>query len=497
MVRGMGKVMQHLVAINETSYLSVPNASIYRKIMRYFYREYEKMNFQLYKEDIYKLLKEESEFADYTVNQLETDLEALVKWKNLTPIQDPGKVYTIADYKNKQYRYTMSEYAVEIERLTVRLENIFMESGNLSTNFFVRLEKSLEDAEIMKNASLKEVNEWWNLLQEDFKRLNQNYQDYLRDFYSGKTEHLMKSVEFVLHKDKFIKYLQEFVQELQHHSKRIEQILIQQLQIIEDDILEKVIQSERDIPHAFLEMHGNLEPNIRENVMGKWNSLKLWFIDAPGRECESRRVLKITNDVIGSIIQNAALIVQLQNWGISRKDDYQKFLDMFLKCENMNDAHCLSAHVFGIQKIQHFKASCPREEDGINNSVYEENPVEFYVKPHNRTYREKRDKRGFYDKSIEKMLQREAYLAGIEKQKEIVMHYIKNKKIAFSNIDEPVSEMTKNMFLQWIAMANMSSQKIGQTEFGQEYRLIQEEGTCVLRCEDGDLTMPAYIMEFK
>ena len=385
MVRGMGKVMQHLVAINETSYLSVPNASIYRKIMRYFYREYEKMNFQLYKEDIYKLLKEESEFADYTVNQLETDLEALVKWKNLTPIQNPGKVYTIADYKNKQYRYTMSEYAEEIKRLTVRLENIFMESGNLSTNFFVRLEKSLEDAEIMKNASLKEVNEWWNLLQEDFKRLNQNYQDYLRDFYSGKTEHLMKSVEFVFHKDKFIKYLQEFVQELQHHSKRIEQILIRQLQIIEDDILEKVIQSERDIPYAFLEMHGNLEPNIRENVMGKWNSLKLWFIDAPGRKCESRRVLKITNDVIGSIIQNAVLIVQLQNWGISRKDDYQKFLDMFLKCENMNDAHCLSAHVFGIQKIQHFKASCPREEDGINNSVYEENPVEFYVKPHNRT----------------------------------------------------------------------------------------------------------------
>ena len=61
------------------------------------------------------------------MNQLEADLDALVKWKNLTPIQDPGKVYTIADYKNKQYRYTMSEYAVEIERLTVRLENIFME----------------------------------------------------------------------------------------------------------------------------------------------------------------------------------------------------------------------------------------------------------------------------------------------------------------------------------------------------------------------------------
>ena len=155
--------MQHLAAINETSYLSVPNASVYRKIMRYFYREYEKMNFQLYKEDVYKLLKEESEFADYTVNQLELDLEALVKWKNLTPIQDPGKVYTIADYKNKQYRYTMSEYAVEIERLTVRLENIFMESGNLSTNFFLRLEKNF-----CNNVSLFSTNKLFTKLTEGF-----------------------------------------------------------------------------------------------------------------------------------------------------------------------------------------------------------------------------------------------------------------------------------------------------------------------------------------
>jgi uncharacterized protein (TIGR02677 family) len=488
--------MHQLEAINETSYLSVPNAGIYRKIMRCFYREYEKMHFQLYKEDVYELLKEENEFTDYTMNQLELDLEALVKWKNLTPIQDPGKVYTIADYKNKQYRYTMSEYAVEIERLTVRLENLFMESANLSTNFFVRLEKSLEEAEMMQDASLKDVNEWWNLLQEDFKRLNQNYQDYLRDFYSGKTEHLMKSVEFVLHKDKFIKYLTDFVQELQHHSKRIEQILVRQMSIIEDVVLEKVIQSERDIPHAFLELQGNLEPNIRENVIGKWISLKTWFIDTQGRECESRKVLKITNNIIRSIIQNAALIVQLQNWGISRKDDYQKFLKMFLNCESMEDAHRLSAHVFGIQNIQHFKTNCPREEDRINHSVYEEEPIEFYVKPHSRIYREKKDKRGFYDKSLEKMLQREAYLQNVKKQKEIVLHYVKNKQIVFSDIEEPVSEMTRNMFLQWIVMANMNSQKSGQTEFGQEYRLIQKEGTCVLKCEDGDLIMPAYIVEF-
>ena len=489
--------MDYLEAIDETSYLSVPNASTYRKIMRCFYREYEKMNFQLYKEDIFEMIKKDPLFETYTMDQLVLDLNALVKWKNLTPIQDPGRVYTIADYKNKQYQYTMSEYAVEIERLTVRLENIFLESGNLSTNFFVRLEKSLDEASMMERASLKEVNEWWNLLQEDFKRLNQNYQDYLRDFYSGKTEQLMKSVEFIVHKDKFIKYLTDFVQEMQRHSRKIERILVQNIPVIEETVLEKVVQSELDIPHAQLEIHENAESSIRENVRGKWKSLKNWFVDTEKRECECKKVLKITNDVIRSIIQNAALIVQIQNWGISRKDDYKKFLELFLKCEDLEEAQKLSAHVFGVQKIEHFKTIEPREEDAINKSIYEETPAEFLLKPHTRNYREKKDKRGFSDKTMEKMIQREAYLKQVQGQKEIVMHYIKDHKIVFSEISERVTEDTRKVFLQWIAQANMNSQKKGRTEYGQEYRLMREKGTCVLKCEDGDLTMPSYILEFR
>lgn len=489
--------MDHFEQINETSYLSVQNAPVYRKIMRCFYREYEKMHFQLYKEDVFRLLKEDEAFDMYSMEQLVLDLEALVKWKNLTPIQDPGKVYTIADYKNKQYRYTMSEYAVEIERLTVRLENLFLESGNLSMNFFVRLERSLDETESMENAELRTVNEWWQTLQEDFKRLNQNYQDYLRDFYSGKTEKLMKSVEFMVHKDKFIKYLNEFVQELQRHSKRMEQLLEKNTERMENMILERVVESELDIPHALLEIHGNAEPSVRENVYGKWHSLKNWFVDGQGQECEAKKVLKITSDIIRNIIQNAALIVQVQNWGISRKDDYKKFLELFLKCEDLEEAHKLSAHVFGVQQIEHYKINFPREEDGINNSVYQEDPSMFLLKPHTRGYREKKDRTGFADKSLEKMAQRESYLRRAQRQKEVVLRYIREQKIRFAEIDEVVSEDTRTIFLQWIAQANMSSEKAGRTEYGQEYRLKKKEGSCVLKCEDGNLKMPDYILEFK
>ena len=42
--------------IMETSYLTAQNVRQYRAIMRLFFREYEKMHFQLYKEDVLELL---------------------------------------------------------------------------------------------------------------------------------------------------------------------------------------------------------------------------------------------------------------------------------------------------------------------------------------------------------------------------------------------------------------------------------------------------------
>lgn len=76
---------------------------------------------------------------------------------------------------------------------------------------------------------------------------------------------------------------------------------------------------------------------------------------------------------------------------------------------------------------------------------------------------------------MEKLLQREAYLKQARKQKEIVMHYIRDGRIVFADIEETITESTRIVFLQWIAQANMNSQKIGRTEYGQEYRMIPEK----------------------
>ena len=118
--------------------------------------------------------------ADYTPEQLTLDLQQLVKWKNLTPIQDPRKPRTIAEFKNKQYQYMMSQTAIEIERLTITLENLSTRTAGLSVSPFRRLREDLHRAEHLDEIPLSEVRDWWQDLETDFQRLSQNHQDFLQ-----------------------------------------------------------------------------------------------------------------------------------------------------------------------------------------------------------------------------------------------------------------------------------------------------------------------------
>ena len=149
----------------ESSYLTAPNYVTYRSIMRVMFLESEQMNNHLYKEEIFQKLKEDSEFQDYSLEDMRQDLDQLVTWGNLIAIQDPGTVHTIAEYKNRQYRYSMSERAIEVERMTIRLENLEIETSSLSTGYFQRIEDALKNAEKVNSLSLQEINITDHLIQ--------------------------------------------------------------------------------------------------------------------------------------------------------------------------------------------------------------------------------------------------------------------------------------------------------------------------------------------
>lgn len=488
--------MKTLNPIQETAYLTGVSSTKYRQIMRIFFNEYEKMHYLLYKEEIFEELKDLEGYEYYTIEQMKLDLEVLVSWKNLIPIQDPKRVNTIAEYKNKQFRYSMSDYGVEIERLTIRLENLFMESGSLSTNYFIRIIEALEQTESISKKPLKDIGEWWQNLQEDFRRLNQNYQDYLREFYSGRADKIMKTLDFILYKDRFISYLREFIKELQTSAVKMEIVISRVSYLIEEKIITLVIKSELSVPHANAEKNEMRADKINEKIYGQWYSLKNWFITSDDRTSEVNQVMEITNEVIHKIIQNASLILQFQNSSISKKEEYKKYLSLFCETSDIGEAHKLSAHVFGVQSVHHYKINNDRSTDSINSSTYNEDPMVFMIKPHIRNYKPKIERTSIQNKSIEKLAQRNLYLKQAEADKQMVLKYIKNGKLDISEINDIISENTRNTLLRWISDANMTKSKTGITEFGGRFALLKNDNQCVLKCEDGELIMPVYILHF-
>ena len=499
--------MNILREIKETAYLSTTKSEQYRRIMRIFFNEYEKMNFHLYKEDILNKIEGFPEFENYTMEKMKSDLDSLVDWGNLIAIQDTKKVNTVEEFKNREYRYSMSEKAVIIERMTITLENIHFESGNLSTNYILRMVDNLEEISFLfgKEENMESIYECWRVIQEDFKQINQNYQDYLKEFYTEKSEELMKTTEFLLYKEKFINVLKNFIKNLQKYSSKME-ISIKNIESkMENRILDLIIEKEFEKQELNLnngfKIDENFKNRLRENITGKWQSLKNWFISSEKRKSEYRQIMNITEKIIGKIVQEAFFITQREDWGNERKAEYRKFISLFIDCQDINEAHRLASHLFGIQKVRHFNLKATNTVSS-ENSVYDEgedknrNYMEYILESHNRTYKLRVEKTGFEDRSELKEKLKLEYKKKLENDRKMITQYLNKGILDISQIDEEVSAEFRKFILNLITLANLSSDKISRTEYGQKYRLIETDEKMVLKCEDGDLEMPKYIFEF-
>ncbi len=484
-----------LKPLTESKYLNADNVSRYRCIMRIFFENYEKLRYWLYQEEVYEQMIADPFWADYKPEQCQQDLNMLTEWKNLNTIQDTRKVLSIEEFKNKKYRYQMSEYSVEIERLVIRLENLFIEGASLEPTLLERIRLNIGRFSDMVSKDKNEVYTWWNDLNNDFVRLNQNYQDYIRDLNSVKAEQMMHTKEFLVFKDRLIEYLRSFIQGLQRNVGIIEECLRQLDESVLNQVFDKVVQYEMSIPRMDAEPSQKM---IEQKITGRYQSIYDWFVGVEGQENEAGKLFDATNDIIRRITRYAAQLSEKNALGANRKEEYKKVAELFMRCEDTSEAHKMAAMVFGMEKTFHIAAESVRETDSINKGVYEEQPFCIELKPRVRTYHEK-SKRSSIIESREKKLE--------TRQRMIQQHKEEMQKVKLLEIDGmidfsdlPVLEpRIREILLKWISDAMESADFSARTDDGRTYRLdkSQADEKCVVHCEDGNFTMPKMKIVFQ
>lgn len=480
--------------ITETKYLAVENSWRYRVIVRCFYEQFEQINYILYKEDVYNELVKHPIFEGYTLEQCLLDLDSLVSWGNLIAIQDTAKVQTIEEFKNKKYRYELSQYSIEIERLTIKLENLKVKGASLEPSLLERIKNSLRSMKDVIDQDDKTSFEWWNDLVSDFERLNGSYQDYIKQIYSLKPEEMMNTEAFLIFKEKLIDYLRDFIKTLQLNIYDIEDILKNISSHDELNICDKIVNYSLNIPR----IEAVTYDEIMDNILSKWKNIKRWFVGEAERSSEAEKLFDITNEIIRKITRYAAQLSESMTNSISRKEDYKKLGEMFLACNNVEDAHRLSSYVFGIEHMRHIQGDFERKTESVNSAIFEEEPFELIIKPRTRNYKERLNRYAIKDKSEEKKEILKKILEQRKEQEELINKYIRDGVINFETLGF-INQYVRTTLLSWLSDALVSDNFSSKNENGKIITVInpEEKRKCIINCEDGDFEMPAFVIEIE
>lgn len=384
---------------------------------------------------------------------------------------------------------------MEIERLVIRLENLFVEGASLEPTLLERIRRNIGHFPEMEGKDKNEVYTWWTDLNNDFVRLNQNYQDYIRDLNSVRAEEMMHTKEFLVFKDRLIEYLRSFIKGLQRNVGVIEESLRLLDEEIKNHVFEKVVDYELSIPRMDVEVSKEM---IEQKILGRFQSIYAWFVGSEGKENEAGKLFDATNDIIRRITRYAAQLSEKNALGANRKEEYRKVAELFLRCQDVEEAHKMSAMVFGMECPQHLAGELVRETDSMNIGVYEEQPLEIGLKPRVRTYREKSRRSAIRESAEQKQETRRKMLRKQKEEMEKLRKLEKDGKIDFADL--PVLEpRIREILLKWISDAMESADFSARTDDGRRYFLDRSyaEEKCVVYCEDGNFTMPKMSIVFQ
>lgn len=483
----------------EASYLCTGNSFRYRTIIRIAYNQYEKMKYWLYKEEIFNEIEKIEEFKGYTLDELKQDLDSLENWGNFITVQDTTKTKTLEEFKNRKFRYQLSPTTIELERTLIKIENTKdIARGSLEVCLIEGFRETLEEIKDIESFEINKIYSWWEKLNRDFKHLNENYKDYISKFYSPKSEEILKTNEFLIFKESFVKYLREFIKGLQINVPIIK-YLLSHIDNEEEKInlmVKSIVKYEKENISLDIDFD---EESAYEIQYGRYLSIREWFIGGYGNISIADSLLESTNEIIRKITRYALQIVEMQTSGGSRKSEYKTLINLFKSCKDINEAHKLSSIVFGVVSSKHIACDIERKTENINSSIYNEEPTKITVKPSNR-YREKTASRvAVKGKTEAKKAMAKEVLEKRKKEKEIIESRIVNNKLVFKDLVN-ITEEERRVFLSWLSYSlNKREQGWIRNEYGRYYKVdnLDTKERIVVKCEDGEFIMPSYELIFK
>lgn len=479
-----------LKPVDETSYLTAQNVERYRAIMRFMYIQHQRMKYWLRKEEIFEFLGRHEIFADYSLEDCQNDLKVLADKKNLVVVQDTSKALSLEEFKNKRFKYKLSDFSIELERLLERLENSTGIKGSLEPKLFEKLLDYLKKTETIRNKPVDKIYEWWQEINRVFEEINKEYTDFISTLQSAKVETLMSTEGFLLYKDKLISYLNQFINQLFQYQPLLEQQISSISKEHTEQLLGVIIEREASDPKNFAVEDKQV---IEDYITNKWKNICSWFIEADGY-CEAKALIDATTEIIRKLTSYAMRIIENRNIAHNRREEYKHLAKLFSALD-IEECSKLSSVVFGVFNTRHIKGDFPRESESMYSSVLDTDGYEVLLKSRSRSNREKLKPSPIKDDSAAKKDAFDEYKKQKLQEKELLDSISKDGRICFDSLPL-ISSTVRKQLLLWLQRG--IDGKLSRTDSGKLYKVLVPEANkrCTVAAEDGILEMPAFEIVF-
>ncbi len=505
------------IGFSEFDYLhSGGRGRYYREVIRYMYIELQKKEY-LFSHEILTGLKNSNDFfSDYTEEQCNKDLEYLfekgnvIKYKN-----DYGQIKSLDELKKKRYRYQLTERCRLIENLIINNFNkINTLTNTLDPNLLVRLREELGRIQVeYDNLDAKKLYSRWVSIMNAFKLLRENYQGYIAELNNFEYEKLIESEEFLRRKGRLKEYLEDFINALIKESSNVARIL---LNLENSEKLEELLIKVSQVQYERIQL--TAQGDFKEEqlkIETHYEAMRRWFISDNNNESEAESLRKSTLNIINKITRLARIFIDKEKISYSRKESYKYIAKLVLERNKLEDANLISSIVFGNFEWVHIKGNYSIPEEEVLK-VEDAKKLEFQLS----AKKTRKNTSSSYKVKNKNALKTNA-LYELEKdrknEKDLLFKFMENlngKSYIFLESLPVINRKIKNLFIDLIkkGLSKVKQEEsivvikdklyyeYNFTRFNafdfKIYRPQNENDRIILESFDGDLNLPAFIIEF-
>lgn len=335
------------------AHLTVPNAALYRQVMRTFLAAKERFAVHLRPEDVHAAMEAGSRPVD--VESVVKALDSLVTWGNLRADPDTARVTAVEDFYRKRFIYQLTRAGEAAEAALGTYDEVLGRRGELQAVALHDIVTQLRALLVIASEDEPDPAKAYvalSVLTARFTDLADNARAFMGSLQRTIDLHDIEVEAFLAYKDRLIQYLERFIQDLITLGGRIA-LLIGELE--EQGRVGPMLRlaAAREAADAAPEDAEHAEAAAQEKWAARWSGLAEWFVSAEGRESQARL---LRGRALGSIPQLLSVVRQLNERRAGRSDrsaDFRALARWFAQAPDDEARHRLWRVAFGLYSSRH------------------------------------------------------------------------------------------------------------------------------------------------